>query len=148
MELGQTDSGSGKIRIAVFDVGSIAAAKRIKSDLTSEKLAFYNAQIQESIEQLREISARPATDKTRWLRSSEESRIKDFQQQNAELRAERFPFTSTLKNVEGYGCVIQPNWTPKPPQTGHAVQRKLDTHSTPNWTLRAQRRGVEVGFYS
>lgn len=45
-------------------------------------------------------------------------------------------------------CVIQPNWTPNPPQTGQAVQRKLDTHSTPNWTLRAQRRGVEVGFYS
>ena len=47
-----------------------------------------------------------------------------------------------------HGCVIQPNWTPKPRQTGHAVQRKLDMHSTPNWTLRAQRRGVEVGFYS
>jgi hypothetical protein len=27
-------------------------------------------------------------------------------------------------------CVIQPNWTPNPPQSGHAVQPKLDTHST------------------
>ncbi|MET3135587.1 hypothetical protein AAKU55_005899, partial [Oxalobacteraceae bacterium GrIS 1.11] len=28
-----------------------------------------------------------------------------------------------------------PNWTPIPWQTGHLVQRKLDTHSTANWTL-------------
>ena len=34
-------------------------------------------------------------------------------------------------------CVFHGNWTLKPPQTGHAVQRKLDTHSTSNWTLRA-----------
>jgi len=34
-------------------------------------------------------------------------------------------------------CVFHGNWTPKPSQTGQAVQRKLDTHSTPTWTLRA-----------
>jgi hypothetical protein len=26
-----------------------------------------------------------------------------------------------------HACVIQPNWTPKPPQTGHAFHAKLDT---------------------
>ena len=33
-------------------------------------------------------------------------------------------------------------------QTGHLFQAKLDTCSTPSWTLWAQRRGVEVWFYS
>jgi hypothetical protein len=33
-------------------------------------------------------------------------------------------------------------------QTGHLFQTKLDTCSTPNWTPWAQRRGVEVWFYS
>ena len=28
-----------------------------------------------------------------------------------------------------------PNWTPIPRQTGHPVQRKLDTDSAPNWTV-------------
>jgi prevent-host-death family protein len=28
-----------------------------------------------------------------------------------------------------------PNWTPIPRQTGHLVQRKLDTCSSANWTL-------------
>jgi hypothetical protein len=31
-------------------------------------------------------------------------------------------------------CVFHRNWTPVPPQTGQAFQRKLDTCSTPNWT--------------
>jgi hypothetical protein len=34
-------------------------------------------------------------------------------------------------------CVFRRNWTPVPPQTGHAFQRKLDTCSRPNWTLGA-----------
>jgi hypothetical protein len=34
-------------------------------------------------------------------------------------------------------CVFRRNWTPVPPQTGHPVQRKLDTWSRPNWTLEA-----------
>ncbi|MFC3110369.1 hypothetical protein ACFOFO_20785, partial [Undibacterium arcticum] len=32
-----------------------------------------------------------------------------------------------LQVLETTGCVIQPNWTPNPPQTGHAFHAKLDT---------------------
>ena len=34
-----------------------------------------------------------------------------------------------------------PNWTPIPRQTGHLVQRKLDTHSTANWTPSPAQTG-------
>ncbi len=40
-------------------------------------------------------------------------------------------------NQAWMGCVFRRNWTPVPPQTGHAFQRKLDTCSRPNWTLGA-----------
>jgi hypothetical protein len=54
-------------------------------------------------------------------------------------RIETHTIESLLKqNVE---CVIQPNWTPKPPQTGHAVQRKLDTRSSANWTRIPRQTG-------
>ena len=33
------------------------------------------------------------------------------------------------------GAFSAPNWTPIPRQTGHPVQRKLDTDSAPNWTV-------------
>ena len=34
-----------------------------------------------------------------------------------------------------------PNWTPIPRQTGHLVQRKLDTDSTANWTPSPAQTG-------
>jgi integrase len=39
------------------------------------------------------------------------------------------------------GAYSAPNWTPIPRQTGHLVQRKLDTHSTANWTPSPAQSG-------
>ena len=39
-----------------------------------------------------------------------------------------------LVAAAGFAAYSAPNWTPIPRQTGHLVQRKLDTDSTANWT--------------
>ena len=52
------------------------------------------------------------------------------------------PLSKTSKYRPDYPSAFSaPNWTPSPRQTGHLVQRKLDTHSTTNWTSSPAQTG-------
>lgn len=49
--------------------------------------------------------------------------------------------STPFENVPWKRAYSAPNWTPIPRQTGHLVQRKLDTHSTANWTPSPAQTG-------
>lgn len=73
----------------------------------------------------------------------EGQRVRSLYQQKAEQYQvgwkgrQYVPGKFELADITNQVCVFRRNWTPVPPQTGHPVQRKLDTCSRPNWTLRA-----------
>jgi hypothetical protein len=72
-----------------------------------------------------------------WLFSQQRAQIQNHPAGKpiAQRRAPKMRVERLRLGVEGIGDAYStPSWTPIPRQTGHPVQRKLDSDSSANWT--------------